>query len=275
MQPPTPRTTPSPPPQQPDSDDEPDESRPRTRSPSPKWKRQRTNDGSSSSADHPPPTPPHSSRASSVVPRADFNSLPHNLRRWIILDAVNVATESVEKIGDYTRSSYEPRTLNPMLERLLVRRRVLTALATVCSFWRCCVRPLLLMGPRIVTSADELSRLAGSSYEIPGKTPIRPSLPLRGTASTYQSRRDSWTGRKRSLGSDVGKMPEVAEIVCWMTKIPWRRDNSEIRDRWPLWYIADAMRYDLEALNVRKFAAVAANQGTWWHLFRPARLTAR
>lgn len=268
-------------------------------------KRQRTDDGPSRSGSPVPLTPPHSSRASPASdpplappsplplplpphrPRASFDSLPLDLQENIVLETVARSTRSPAQVGDYTRSVCDPRLLNDGLEALLRRRRRLTQLATVCRFWRSCLLPLLSApGPRIVVSADELSALAGNSYVLDGKTVDRPPPP----PAAHHAARDLWNDfqppldpgcprrrridrRARDARDRDGRLPPIPDVVCWMTSIPWRTDNSEIARRWPRWYIVDWMRRDLDDLKVEKLAVIAAYQGAFSSRFRSCALT--
>ncbi|KAF8533956.1 hypothetical protein BDD12DRAFT_461164 [Trichophaea hybrida] len=253
--PPTPKSTPSP---SPDNDTS-NETRPH--SSLHQRKRQRT-DGSSlsSRASSPVPlTPPRSPRSSPVAEsHTNFDSLSPELRQKIILETAALSTMSAAQIGDYTATTEDPRMLNKRLVLHLYRRRTLTKLATVNSFWRKCLEPLLSSGPRVFVSSDELSELAGNEYRLDGKTIDRPVMAY-SVWNESQPKDARWPPRKRVKKSAKEDIPE---IICWMTSIPWRRDNSEIGQRWPQWYILDWMRYDLEDLKVEKLAAVAAHQAT-------------
>jgi hypothetical protein len=253
--PPTPKSTPSP------SPDNGAASETRPHSSLHQRKRQRTDASSSPSsrASSPVPlTPPRSPRASPVAEsHTNFDSLSPELQHKIILETAALSSMTAAQIGDYTCAVDDPRHLNKRLASHLFRRRELTNLATVNSFWRKCLQPLLSSGPRVIVSADELSELAGNEYQLDGKTIVRPVIPYNAWHDS-QPRDVRWPPRKRIKRSAKEDIPE---IICWMTSIPWRRDNSEIGQRWPQWYIQDWMRYDLEDLKVEKLAAVAAHQG--------------
>jgi hypothetical protein len=232
-------------------------------------KRQRIDDGSACSPSPAPLTPPHSSHASPIPeylttpcqsskPRADFNSLSPELQQHIIRDLVGMVLAPLEVTPDYTVVQYDPRTMNPAMRFLLFRHRILTTLSTVSSFWRATIAPMMARGPRIVVSASELSALAGNEYEIPGKTVDCPLVPRNSWYSSNQPSNEGLPARIRTKNSACKVIPE---IVCWMTSIPWRQDNSEIGLRWPRWYLLDCMRYDLEDLKVSKLGLLAAQQG--------------
>jgi len=161
-------------------------------------------------------------------------------------------------IPDYAYTQHDPRFMNQPMLALLRRHRVLTKLSTVNSFWRATIAPMIARGPRIVVSAHELSALAGNEYEIPGKTVVRPLVPRNAWYGSYQPSNDGLPKRVRTKNSAC---EDAQEVVCWMTSLPWRQDNSEIGQRWPRWYLLDCMRYDLEDLKVEKLGLLAAQQG--------------
>jgi hypothetical protein len=114
----------------------------------------------------------------------------------------------------------------------------------------------------MVVSAEELSKLAGNEHEIPGKTVCRPGSNSDGYYNAWEMEgrvRDAWQPKREKIKKSTA--PEIEEIFCWMTSLPWRKDNSEIMQRWPRWYLLDNMRYDLEDLHVKKLALVAGQQG--------------
>ena len=192
-----------------------------------------------------------------------------------MLETAARSTRSPAQVGDYSRGVGDPRHLNEALEALLCRRRRLTQLATVCRFWRSRLLPLLsAAGPRVVVSADELSELAGNSYVLDGKTVDRPPPPppaahhpVRDPWNDFQPHPDPGYPRRRRIRRSAGRVrdgrlpPVIPDVVCWMTNIPWRTDNSEIARRWPRWYMVDWMRHDLGDLKVEKLAVIAAYQG--------------
>ncbi|KAA8914502.1 hypothetical protein FN846DRAFT_885901 [Sphaerosporella brunnea] len=262
MHPPTPKRTPSPSHEDDDS------------SSAHQHKRQRTDDGSSASLPRnrspAPLTPPRSLQTSPVPDSpaplksgANFDCLPQEIKQKIILNFVDSILPHLSRIGDYRWVGPDPRVLNGNLRQLLNRRRILTLYSTVSRFWYTCLQHLLLQGPRVVVSAGELSKWAGNEHQIPGKVVLRSACNHESNYNAWQLEcrpRDAWQPQREKIKRFAAA--EVTEIICWMTSLPWRNDNSEALQRWPRWYLLDCMRYDLEDMKVKKLAVIAGHQAT-------------
>lgn len=191
--------------------------------------------------------------------------LPVEIKRMIVLKTAGSLTVlDPAVLGDYTHCTDDPRAMNPTLFHLFVRRRVISTLSRVNRFWQECLEPLLMHSPILVTSMRELSKLAKNQYPVCAN---RNEAARSETACQWTDFRASdtrWPKREKVKVFSVGdvRMRLHPEIICWMTVIPWQPNCRDFAERWPRWYTQDWMRYDLEDLNVKKLAAIAANQAS-------------